>query len=165
MIEMKLINVSFSIEDDLSRAMAIAAYAHDGQTDKAGKPYIHHPLALASGCPNDRSMLTLCFLHDVLEDRPEMSEHPDIRRFPAYILDALDAITRVKNESYPEYIERVMANELAKSVKILDLEHNMDITRTRHSLTTTDIHRLERYRWAWGRLNGLYDCDSSPSDY
>ena len=29
-------------------AQALASFAHDGQTDKGGKPYIEHPMAVAA---------------------------------------------------------------------------------------------------------------------
>ncbi|MBP8277859.1 MAG: HD domain-containing protein [Propionivibrio sp.] len=51
----------------LEHAIALAASAHSGQVDKAGQPYILHPLRLmlAVTTPDERMAAVL---HDVVED-------------------------------------------------------------------------------------------------
>ena len=51
----------------LEKAIALAAIAHEGQTDKAGAPYILHPLRmmLTLQTPEERMVAVL---HDVVED-------------------------------------------------------------------------------------------------
>ena len=49
------------------KAMTIAYRAHHGQTDKAGLPYIHHPLHLAEQM-DDEITCTVALLHDTVED-------------------------------------------------------------------------------------------------
>ena len=51
----------------LEKAIAIAAEAHAGATDKAGAPYILHPLRvmLKVNSPEER---IVAVLHDVVED-------------------------------------------------------------------------------------------------
>ena len=52
----------------LESAIATAAKAHEGQTDKAGKPYILHPLRVmlnVKGCIPEQCAAVL---HDVIED-------------------------------------------------------------------------------------------------
>jgi hypothetical protein len=56
--------------DDMStleRAIVIAAEAHAGMTDKAGAPYILHPLRLMLAL-SDASDRIVAVLHDVVED-------------------------------------------------------------------------------------------------
>jgi (p)ppGpp synthase/HD superfamily hydrolase len=53
----------------LERAIAIAAEAHAGQTDKAGAPYILHPLRMMMGLTSDEERI-VAVLHDVCEDCP-----------------------------------------------------------------------------------------------
>ena len=48
-------------------ARALAAYAHLGQVDKAGKPYITHPLAVAEGVEGEDAKIA-ALLHDTVED-------------------------------------------------------------------------------------------------
>ena len=61
----------------------------------------------------------------------------------------LESITKTKKESYSDYIERVSKNNYAIQVKIVDLEHNMDITRLNATLTPTDIERIVKYQKAY----------------
>ena len=54
----------------LNKAIEIAARAHNGQTDKGGKPYILHPLrVLLNFCESESEAVKICaVLHDVVED-------------------------------------------------------------------------------------------------
>ena len=52
----------------INKAISIAAKAHDGQLDKAGKPYIFHPLRVMLYAEGDEKVKCAAVLHDVLED-------------------------------------------------------------------------------------------------
>jgi GTP diphosphokinase / guanosine-3',5'-bis(diphosphate) 3'-diphosphatase len=51
----------------LERAIEIAARAHAGQTDKAGQPYILHPLRVMLAV-NSLPEKMAAVMHDVVED-------------------------------------------------------------------------------------------------
>lgn len=51
----------------LEDAIQIAAEAHKGQPDKAGAPYILHPLRMMMRMKSESEMIT-AILHDVVED-------------------------------------------------------------------------------------------------
>ncbi len=51
----------------LEDAIQIAAQAHKGQSDKAGAPYILHPLRMMMRLKTEAEMIT-AILHDVVED-------------------------------------------------------------------------------------------------
>jgi (p)ppGpp synthase/HD superfamily hydrolase len=51
----------------LDKAILIAARAHQGQTDKAGQPYILHPLRVMFSRRNEIERIC-AVLHDVIED-------------------------------------------------------------------------------------------------
>jgi (p)ppGpp synthase/HD superfamily hydrolase len=53
----------------LDEATALARRAHAGQTDKAGRPYIEHPLRVMHRLRGEYEQLA-AILHDVLEDTP-----------------------------------------------------------------------------------------------
>ncbi len=53
----------------LERSIAITLEAHSGQTDKAGAPYILHPLRLMVRMKTDEERMAAVF-HDVVEDGP-----------------------------------------------------------------------------------------------
>ncbi len=58
-----MINKMATLED----AIQIAAEAHKGQPDKAGAPYILHPLRMMMRLKTEAEMIT-AILHDVVED-------------------------------------------------------------------------------------------------
>ena len=118
-----------TLVDQLNYAIEIAVTAHEGQTDKAGLPYILHPLRVA-GRLNDIKDQIVGVLHDVPEDCPMypltwFMEQP----FDPEIVAALEAITKREGEDYTDYLERVRANEIASRVKIADLTDNSNLTR------------------------------------
>jgi len=51
----------------LQQLIAIAAKAHEGQVDKAGAPYILHPLRVMLRLRTDEERI-VAVLHDVVED-------------------------------------------------------------------------------------------------
>jgi guanosine-3',5'-bis(diphosphate) 3'-pyrophosphohydrolase len=50
---------------NVEQAIEIATKAHHGQVDKAGKPYILHPLRVMLAMDNDTDRI-VAVLHDVL---------------------------------------------------------------------------------------------------
>ena len=50
-------------------AQSIAAAAHKGPVDNAGKPYIEHPAHVAASVQGDAAK-AVAWLHDVVEDTP-----------------------------------------------------------------------------------------------
>jgi (p)ppGpp synthase/HD superfamily hydrolase len=136
----------------LERAILLAVQAHAGQTDKAGAPYILHPLRVMLKLQAATEMIT-GVLHDVLEDTP--STLGDLRRegFAEEILAALDCLTRRTGETYDDFILRVAGNPLARKVKLADLEDNLNLERLA-TITESDRARLSRYQLAWKILAG-----------
>jgi len=130
----------------LKCAMQIAENAHANQIDKAGQPYINHPIAVANKLNGEIEKI-VALLHDVVEDSATTLE--DIRKagFDEYVVKALDCITKRKGESYDDYLLRVKNNDIAKMVKLADLSHNMDMSRL-PSLTDKDLERLKKYEYA-----------------
>lgn len=130
----------------IGKALEIAWKAHEGQTDKAGKPYIQHPLAVASRMETEEE-IAIALLHDVVEDTEVTFEDLEQAGFPKRVLDALRLLTHDPAEDYFTYIERVKGNQLARKVKLADLAHNSQIDRL-SEITEKDRERLEKYRKA-----------------
>lgn len=127
----------------LERAIFIAVNAHIGQTDKAGKPYIFHPLRVMQACPSiDEKIVAV--LHDTIEDTTVTTEILAKEKFPQYIIDAVLVLTKDKKESYADFIRRVSWNPLAAAVKIEDIKDNMDTSRLTE-VTEEDRERLNKY--------------------
>lgn len=144
----------------LERAIAIATAAHQGQRDKAGQPYILHPLRLMLSLAADEERM-VAVLHDVVEDTPWSLDQLRGEGFSAAVIAAVDGLTRREAESYEEFIERLCPNPLARRVKLTDLEDNMDLRRIAE-LGEKDWARLQRYHRAWQRLSAA--DGSAPSD-
>ena len=63
-------------------------------------------------------------------------------------------MTKSKDEDYLAYIERVSKNDIARKVKIMDLRHNMDLSR-KDNLSDYDFFRLHnKYIPAYKMLTG-----------
>src|SRR5215204_3164106 len=131
----------------LEDAISIAAQAHKGQKDKAGAPYMLHPLRLMLRMDSEAAM-TAAVLHDVVEDTDWTLERLREEGFSDEILEAVDCLTHREGESYQEFVERVRTNPVARRVKIADLEDNMNILRI-SQLGAKDLERLEKYHRAW----------------
>ncbi len=136
----------------LERAIELAAIAHRGQTDKAGRPYILHPLTLMQRFEDIDTMI-VAVLHDAVEDSELTLEALAEEGFADAIIEAVQAITHVEGESYEAYIERVQAHPVARKVKLADLEHNMDLRRMAQ-IQSRDLARLEKYHKTWSMLKG-----------
>ena len=135
----------------LDRAEEIAKAAHEGQVDKAGKPYIEHPMrVMKMGKTVEEKIAGV--LHDVVEDSEWTFEMLEKEGIPKDVMDALRCVTKLsEDEDYDHFIERVKTNPLAIKVKLNDLKDNMDITRL-DLVTEKDLARLNKYIRAYKQL-------------
>ncbi len=132
------------------KALVIAIRAHKGQKDKAGKPYIMHPIRVAFGVKGlDCKVVAL--LHDVLEDS-KLYTIDDFRFLNSEQKDALLLLTHEKNEPYFDYIDKIKQNRIARAVKISDLKQNSNLNRLKQ-ITDKDIIRCDKYKKAIMILN------------
>jgi GTP diphosphokinase / guanosine-3',5'-bis(diphosphate) 3'-diphosphatase len=142
---------------DLTHAIALAEQAHQGQVDKAGKPYIEHPLRVMGSMHSEMERI-VGVLHDAVEDSDLTLEQLVEAGFGAQIIAAIDAITKRKGEAYETYLDRVIANPIALRVKIADMLDNMNMARIAEP-TPKDWQRLKKYREILPRLQAaLQKC-------
>lgn len=130
----------------LERAIAIACEAHAGQVDKAGQPYILHPLRLMLRMSTEAERIT-AVLHDVVEDSQFTVEDLIVEGFALEVVRAVDALSRREGEEYMEFVRRASADPIAGPVKRADLEDNLDLTRILNP-TDRDLERTRRYQRA-----------------
>ena len=109
--------------DDLERAIAVAARAFDGRVDRQGQPYIAHAIRVTLDVEGDDEQ-AVAMLHDVFEWGTVTLREFHSHKFPKRIIDAVDALTKRQGESIAEHVARVRASELATAVKIADLRDN-----------------------------------------
>jgi (p)ppGpp synthase/HD superfamily hydrolase len=141
----------------LERAIEIAVQAHAGVTDKAGSPYVLHPLRVMLSMDSDVARIT-AVLHDVLEDCKDWTaDRLKAEGFGPEILDALDSVTQRADEEpfagasndeklagYLRFVRRAGAHPIGRLVKRADLEDNLDVRRLK-VVTEKDAQRISRY--------------------
>lgn len=127
----------------LERAISIAAQAHSGQVDKAGQPYILHPLrVMLRVTSQDERMAAV--LHDVVEDTSITLEQLATEGFSGVVLEAVEALTKRPGENRLAAAARAAKNKVARAVKLADNAENMDISRIAVP-TEKDFARLKEY--------------------
>ena len=123
-------------------AIGLAIKVHYGQVDKGGVPYITHLIRVMNQMDSDTERM-VAILHDALEDSPLTLEDLERSEYPAEVIEAIDCLTRSKDDTYREYIEKLKLNLLARKVKIADLRDNTDASRSKN-LRSGDL--LKRYQ-------------------
>jgi len=153
---------------DVAAAKALAARMHAGQTDKAGLPYLTHPMRVA-GRLEDPEAQVVGWLHDTVEDTPLTLGEIEAR-FGPQTAAAVDAVSRRPGEDWDDYLLRVQADPVARQVKISDLIDNSNLSRIPR-VTLADVARQARYNRALAQLlapegegaEGAADRESTPS--
>lgn len=139
----------------LESAIRLAAKVHKGQVDRFGKPYILHVMRVMMR-GHDIEEQVLGALHDVLERSSLTIADLEKKEFQPRVLKALVHITRVKDEDYDGYIERVMQDGLAMRVKLHDLADKMDLLHV-EELSLADLKRYNKQLAAYHRLKKLVE--------
>ena len=127
----------------IERAIEIAATAHAGQRDKAGQPYIFHPLRVMLRVDGAHEQMA-AVLHDVVEDTSVTLDNLAQEGFPSEVLRAIAALTKLPGETRLEAAARAAADPVARKVKLADNAENMDLSRLPNP-TAKDYERLREY--------------------
>ena len=109
---------------DFITAMDLALRYHQGQKRADGNHYIFHPITVMQECPTIKTKI-VALLHDILEDT-DCHINTIKACFPRDIWQAVELLTNDETKAYPEFIDSLKDNELARTVKIADLIHNLD---------------------------------------
>lgn len=135
----------------IEQAQRIAREAHQGQTDKAGAPYIGHPerVARAAGKAAPAHLAeqaeAVGWLHDAVEDTGMTLHQLRALGFSPTVTASVDAMTKRKGESITDYFARVRSDELARIVKAADIDDNTDPERVRKLDVGTQTRLAEKY--------------------
>ena len=134
----------------LEQAIMAACSAHYGQTDRAGQPYILHPLRVMAKMETETERIA-AVLHDAAEDSPDWDVERIWIEFGREAGAAVNALTKREGEDYDAYLGRVERNAVAVKVKLADLQDNSDMTRLARA-TDKDWERYRKYQLAISRL-------------
>lgn len=134
-MQTKTLNSAFDVQDkNLQQLMALATQAHEGQVDKNGVDYIHHPISVANNYyrlfGQDYAGIATALLHDTLEDT-SLSAHDLSAYVPQTVIYSISLLTKNKGTDYLEYVKNLIAtgDKTAIRVKYCDLLHNTDPNR------------------------------------
>ena len=127
----------------IEHAIEIAANAHAGQRDKAGQPYIFHPLRVMFRVNGEHEQMA-AVLHDVVEDTAITIDDLAREGFPPEVLRAVEALTKLPGETRLEAAARAAADPVARKVKLADNAENMDLSRIPNP-TEKDYARCREY--------------------
>ena len=127
----------------LERAIEIAAKAHAGQVDKAGEPYIIHPIRVMLRVTSIEARIS-AVLHDVVEDSDVTVDELRNEGFSEVVLQAVEALTKRPGENRIQAALRAVSNETARKVKLADNAENMDLSRIPNP-TAKDHARVKEY--------------------
>lgn len=128
----------------LENAITLAVHQHAGQVDKGGQPYILHPLRVMLQLQQTDQQI-VAVLHDILEDTHTTTQDLQNLGFQTHIIQAIQALTKLPQETRVQAAMRTAQNPLACAVKIADVQDNMNLTRIPNP-TARDLSRLEEYR-------------------
>lgn len=138
---------------DRYEALIHAIKAHGTALDKCGQLYVLHPIAVAEACEDmetstaitlDEDVYVVALLHDIWEDTDydlPTDQLSDVQ------YSALQAVTRLPDETYRQYIEGICNCEysVAIIVKLADLWHNLQPERQDCLLAFEAISLRDRY--------------------
>ncbi|MEU3661612.1 HD domain-containing protein [Streptomyces sp. NPDC032940] len=142
----------------LAEVEALARAAHAGQTDKAGRPYAEHLLAVAEGVRRrggDDEQIAAAWLHDAVEDDALPERELREAALSARTKDIVLALTRRAGEPPEAYAARILATPGARLVKEADLAHNADPSR----LAALDDATRTRLAQKYARMRALLGLD------
>ena len=138
----------------LSIAIQIAVEAHAGQFDRAGKPYILHPLYILYKL-RDEDEETQCIgvLHDSVEDNRKITyAYLRERGMSERVIEGVRCITKVPGETEEEYLDKVLSNVDTMKAKKEDLNHNSKLSRLK-GVTEKDLDRNKKYQKMYFVIN------------
>ena len=116
----------------LAEVEAAARAAHEGQTDKAGRPYAEHLQAVAEGVRargGDADQIAAAWLHDAVEDDALSEEWLEEAALTHRTKAVVRALTKRPGEPPEDYATRILSTPGALLVKESDLAHNADPAR------------------------------------
>jgi guanosine-3',5'-bis(diphosphate) 3'-pyrophosphohydrolase len=129
----------------LGKMIVFATNAHAGQFDKAGRPYILHPLAVLHLANTDDEELQCALVgHDLFEDTGATVEDLIEIGMTDRVITTIMAVTKMPGESKAQYKAKVLASLDAMFVKKHDLKHNSDFSRLK-GVRQKDFDRMAAY--------------------
>lgn len=115
-------------KDNREAVKRLALKLHEGQVDKGGTPYHKHLEYVAS---KQDSLVgeVLAWMHDAIEEGKITREELLASGFPLSIVMRLEILAKRDTQSYEDYVHEVAQDRYTRYVKIMDLDHNLQLGR------------------------------------
>lgn len=139
----------------------VARRAHSAQTDKAGRPYVEHLVAVADGVRargGSEAQIAAAWLHDAFEDGVLGFDWLTSAALPNETKAIVLALTKRVGETTEDYAKRIRTTPGAVLVKEADLAHNADPNR----LAALNDATRERLTKKYATIRRLLDITSNP---
>lgn len=130
----------------LEKALQVAAQAHAGRIGEDGDPEILHALRVMLRLSADDERQA-AILHDVIEDGGMTADELRQEGFSEDVILAVETLTGRMDESYDDYILRVIQHPLSTRVKRADVEEHAAVV-SRMPVTDQQIERMGNYQRA-----------------
>lgn len=112
----------------LDKAMIVAREALKGINDQNGEPYINHSIRIMDKMDTEDEKV-VALLHDVMEDSETTIHDLEYVGFGREVLEAVEQLTKRKDMTYDEYIEDISCSDLARKIKLAEIDDNLDVFR------------------------------------
>ena len=143
----------------------LAKRLHEGQVDKSGVDYFEGHLCMVASMGRTWKEQVVGYLHDASEDTPHttdevlslLEEDAKQRLSEEDRLELATALHLLNYHSFSrreDYIQAIGQNSLARTVKLNDLQHNMDLSRL-PSPSSKDFNRRDRYEREYNYLYSI----------
>ncbi|MGY0024032.1 HD domain-containing protein [Streptomyces sp. cg35] len=143
----------------LTEVEALVRRAHEGQTDKAGRPYAEHLHAVADGVRRrggTEAQIAAAWLHDAVEDDALTAGWLAAAALPEETKAMVLALTKRAGEPPEAYARRILATPGARLVKEADLAHNADPAR----LAVLDAPTRDRLTRKYATMRALLGLEA-----
>lgn len=148
----------------LDDAILLALAAHRGQVypSMPPEPYFLHPLRVMARLHSESETERIAaILHDVVEDTSTTLADLVRMGYGTDVIQAVDCLTHRIGETYEAYIDRLVRNPIARTVKLADLADNLANNRC-HQQTAVTRARVRRYARARRRILAAVRTQSAP---
>jgi|GEM_PF-4279613 len=127
--------------DNTIKAMQLTYKQHRDHIDKQGIPFCFRLFALAEKMRNEKQICT-ALLSSIMATgitREQLEEE-----FGSEIAEAIETLYQNK-QNYDDYIQKIASNDLARKVKIADLQEKIALL-TKDEMSEDEKRKLETYR-------------------
>ena len=141
-------------ENLYGKAYLICERVFEGKKRKSGVPYLNYLIAVSNKFSDDKTKV-IALLHDIMQETEITANDLSEIGFPSDIVKTVVLMTREENESYDEFINRIIGskNDRALQIKKVDIEQSMDL----HDIEVTDdyLNRIEvKYKPQYEKILG-----------